>query len=515
MKRRSAMKNLAIAISGIFISGLIILFLIVEFYIPKIENFKQVNDYPEIFPDYLNIVLPSNIAPANFEIKEPGKRFLVKMYSQNTHGITLYLKDPVVKIPAKLWTQLLLNAIGDSIKIDIYAKQESSWIKFKTVSNFISNDKIDPFIYYRDITPTNSYWNEMAMHQRDLESFKEYEVFNNSRTDNRCMNCHTFNGNNPDQMLFHIRGKHSGTVFYNKGKLSKVNLKTPQTLSAGAYCSWHPNGKIVAFATNKIHQNYYLTGYEKKIKEVYDLASDLIFYNLETNTVFTFSQISSGKRENLPCWSADGRHLYFISAKEYVKDLPNEESLYSLMRVKYDADANSLGEPETLISADEIGKSIAFPTVSPDGRYLLFSMLDFGYFPINNKSADLWIMDLKTLKFENPDINSDESESYFSWSGNSRWFVFSSRRLDGMTSKPYISHIDSFGHISKPFILPQEDPAFYAINHRNFARPELITRKVDLNYGKLKDVINSEPIQAKYDSTRSNGALTSGFEKVK
>lgn len=484
-------------------------------YNPNLKNIKQGNEYPKIFPDYTNITLPPNIAPVNFEIKEPGNRFQVKLYSKNKTAITLNLKNHNVQIPIKSWKRLLADNVGDSIKIDIYAQQNNLWVKFKTISCFVSKDKIDPFIYYRDISPTNAYWDQMAMHQRDLESFKEYEVFNNLRTDHNCMNCHTFCKNDPNKMLFHIRGAHSGTVFYNNGKLTKIDLKTSKMLSPGAYCCWHPNGNLVAFATNKIHQNYYLTGYEKKIKEVYDLASDIVIYDVNKNTILSFPQIATNDRENLPYWSPDGKYLYYICAKEYKTDAPNEEVLYSLMRISFDADHGIMGEPETIISCDETKKSIAFPTISPDGRFMLFCMVDFGYFPVNNKSSDLYFMDMRTNKYYKPDINSDESESYISWSSNSQWFVFSSRRIDGITSKPFISHIDSIGQISKPFILPQEDPDFYTINHKNFARPELIKNKVDLNFGDLREVIYSNAVQALDDSISLTDAVPSGFEKMK
>jgi hypothetical protein len=488
-------------ISGILIFVIIILVLISKFHTPDIRNFKQSNEYPKISPDYSDIVLPPNIAPINFEIKEPGNRFLVKLYSKNKAGITLNLKSRIVQFPISSWRQLLSDIAGDSIKIDIYAKQNDTWIRFKTINNFISKDIIDPFIYYRDISPTNSYWDEMAMHQRDLRSFKEYEIFNNSRTDHNCMNCHTFWKNDPDKMLFHIRGEHSGTIFYDNGKLIKINLKTPKMLSGGAYCSWHPNGKLVAFATNKIRQNYYLTGYDKKMKEVFDFASDIVIYNVEKNTIYNFPKIASEKRENLPCWSPDGKYLYYTCAKEYVTDMPNEDNLYSLMRVRFDVNNNIMGDPETIIPSEETKKSVAFPTISPDGKFMLFCMVDFGYFPVNNKTSDLYLMDMRTNKYYKPDINSDESESYISWSSNSKWFVLSSRRLDGVTSKPFICHIDSLGNTSKPFILPQEDPLFYTINHKNFARPELIKKKFNLNFGDLKEVIYSKAIQAIEDST--------------
>src|ERR1035437_9099502 len=91
-------KKTLIFISGILILAIIILVIISIFYTPDIRNFKQSSEYPKIFPDYSDIVLPPNIAPINFEIKEPGNRFLVKLYSKNKTAITLNLKNPFVRI---------------------------------------------------------------------------------------------------------------------------------------------------------------------------------------------------------------------------------------------------------------------------------------------------------------------------------------------------------------------------------------------------------------------------------
>lgn len=494
------MKKIFVITSALILAGAVF-YIWPKGSIPEIGSFESINRLPGIFPDYSGITVPSNLAPVNFLVKEPGEQYLIRISASKGKEIKVFQKSPEIRIPEDEWKQMLAENQNDSISVDVYTSQNGSWRRFKTIKNRISGDQIDPFLYYRDIVPTNSFWNQMAMHQRDMESFKETEIINNYRTDHNCVNCHTFNQNNPDQMLFHVRGKHSGTVFYNQGKLTKINLKTPKTLSAGAYCSWHPSGKIVAFAVNKIKQNYYLSGYEHKMKEVFDLASDIILYNIEKNTVYSFPQISSPERENLPSWSPDGKYLYYTQAKKYVTDMPNEENLYSLMKVSYDIENNTMGQPEVIISGEEIKKSIAFPTISPDGRFMLFCAVDFGYFPINNKTSDLYLMDLQIGKYYQPDINSEESESYVSWSNNSRWFVFSSRRLDGMISKPYLCHIDAQGNLSKPFILPQEDPLFYTIDHRNFARPELLKKKFGLDFADLKEVIFSEATDALSDST--------------
>ncbi len=466
--------------------------------VPEVKDAIREERTPSIFPDYTDIVIPPNIAPLNFKVEEEADKFLIRIYGEEVDEIKIYQSSRAIRIPEKKWKLLLEQNKGRAIMTEVSLRKNNVWYTYQPAINRIAGEPIDPFLYYRDIVPTNSLWNKMAMHQRDLESFREYELFNNHRIDHNCMNCHTFNRNNPKEMLFHVRGNNGGTVIYKDGELRKMSFPVPQIVSAGAYCNWHPSGKLIAFAVNNIKQNYYLSGYGDKMKEVYDIASDIVFYDTEKNNVFTFPQISSEMRENLPAWSADGKQLFFVTAPEYVVNQPNEEILYSLMQVDYDVETQQIGEPELLVSSEEIGGSISFPTTSPDGKYMFFCVADFGYFPVNNKSADLYLMDLETKAYYKPEINSSESESYISWSGNSRWIVFSSRRLDGMASKPFISYIDENGKVSKPFIVPQKDPDYYKIDHRNFSRPELIREKVDLNFKDFGEVIFNKPVKASY-----------------
>lgn len=54
------------------------------------------------------------------------------------------------------------------------------------------------------------------------------------------------------------------------------------------------------------------------------------------------------------------------------------------------------------------------------------------------------------------EVNSDDTESFHNWSSNSRWFVFSSRRGDGLYTRLYLASMDENGVVGKPFLLPQE-----------------------------------------------------------
>ena len=88
--------------------------------------------------------------------------------------------------------------------------------------------------------------------------------------------------------------------------------------------------------------------------------------------------------------------------------------------------------------------------------------------------------------------NSADTDSYHSWSSNSRWIVFSSRRDDGLFTRLYIAHIDADGVAGKPFMLPQRDPQqYYADLFRSYNVPEFITGPVRFDRIRAQKVINS------------------------
>jgi len=76
---------------------------------------------------------------------------------------------------------------------------------------------------------------------------------------------------------------------------------------------------------------------------------------------------------------------------------------------------------------------------SPDGRYILFCKSGHGNLTIWQPESDLYLLDLKTGIVSKPDINSNKSESFHTWSSTGRWIVFSSRRDDGLLyTRPYL-----------------------------------------------------------------------------
>jgi hypothetical protein len=159
------------------------------------------------------------------------------------------------------------------------------------------------------------------------------------------------------------------------------------------------------------------------------------------------------------------------------------------MRVSYDITTDHWGQPEMLVSSQETALSACQPKVSPDGRFLLFTMCQYGNFPIYQSNSDLYLMDLASRQFRRLSINSDQADSWHSWSSNSRWVVFSSKRIDGLFSRPHLTYVDQSGEFHTAFVLPQRDPGFYESCLNTFNVPEFMTGPVTVKERDLAQAV--------------------------
>ena len=460
----------------------------------EIKNFTEAARVPAIFPDYTGITIPPNIAPLNFKINEPGTDFEVRIYAENEKPIIVRTSSGSIQIDSGKWKSLLEKHQGGSYKIDVFVKSnDGNWQKFQTIENRISTERIDSHLAYRLINTGYVLWTNLGIYQRNLENFDEKPILENKSIEFGCINCHSFANNDPNKFMLHIRAIHGGTVILNDGKLMKVDTKTRYTLNAGAYPNWHPTGSHIAYSVNDIGQNF-CSG-EIRI-EVSDLLSDLIVYDVEKNIVSTSPKVSTPNRENLPIWSPDGKFIYYLSAPP-VNDLSSRIfDKYDLLRISYDINNNTWGNIDTVLIADSIGKSISFPKISPNGKFLMFCTSDNGYFTIHHPQTDLNLLNLETLEFGKMDINSAETDSYHCFSSGGHWFVFTSKRLDGLFSRPFFSYLDDDGKATKPFVLPQEDPDFYNSFIKNYNIPELIKGEVPLTPVEIRDKVMEPSIPA-------------------
>jgi len=470
---------------------------------PDLEDARFVTKPVRIQPDYSELIIPPNIAPLNFRIKEAGSQYYVKIHGPLAPSIQIQGKSSVIRIPLNEWKKFLRANKGNSYQVEIALKDSTgNWIRFSPITNQIAIDSIDSYLTYRRLGPLYTLWKKMGIYQRCLENFHESPIMINQLTQNNCMNCHHFCNSTPEHWLIHLRGGPGTAMLLIDGnEAHKIDTKTAFN-GPVAYPAWHPAGNLVIFSANRLLLFFHSIG---EPRDVLDRASDLVVYNISTNILTTTSQIASLERmENWPAWSPDGKYLYFSSAPklETFED-PSEQDLayhkikYDLMRVSYDEKSRTWGELELVLAGSEIGGSINQCRISPDGDFALFTVSLYGNFPIYNSSADLYLLKLSTGKVKKLELNSESTESFHAWSSNGRWVVFSSKRVDHLFARPHFAYVDENGNSSKPFILPQKNPKYYDTCLETFNVPEFIREPVQISVKHLAKAAyqNAKPVE--------------------
>lgn len=435
---------------------------------------------PDIFPDYAGVTVPVNIAPLNFRVEGFEGRARATL-ATGAERVTVSSRDGAFRLPRHGWRRLCAAAAqtGGGITVTVSTRDGAGWTEYAPFCVEVSRDSIDPYIVYRLIEPGYETWGEMGIYQRSLETFREEPIIETSAAGYGCVNCHTFCGGDPDMMLFHMRQSLPGTMLLRDGRIERLNTATPETLSSTVYPSWHPSGRYIAFSVNAT--KLITLPDESNRVEVFDSASDLVVYDTERHEIFTAPHLSRGDRfETFPSFSPDGGRLYFCSADSVEMPVRYKEARYSLCSVAFDAASGRIGtDVDTLYNARTAGRSVSFPRVSPDGAFMLYALADYGNFSIWHRDADLRMVDLRSgREVETSAINSPEAESYHSWSGNGRWILFNSRRIDGLYTHVFLAHVAEDGTFSRPFLLPQRDPDFYRTFMKSYNIPEFVRGRV-------------------------------------
>ena len=467
-------------------------------------EYTKSDKLPAIYPDYTEVTVPVNIAPLSFEYDGQTDE-MVARYAVGNDEIVCNGQPDIDE-----WHELAQKAKGNAITVDVYTRNGDQWTRFKPFNIYISPDSIDPYISYRLIAPSFVTYESLTINQRCLENYDESVIYDNIlcgfEKEGQCINCHHYQNYNPERMQFHARQYKGGTVIAYDGKLKKVNIRSDSILLSGVYPAWHPSLNLIVYASDKTWQNFHTVNPNKV--EVFDEESDIIAYDVENDEV-TNLENSKTEFEVFPAWAPDGKTLYYCSAYFERQDTTKtkmseviarfQELKYNIYRKSFDPATRQFGPRELVFDAAAIDSSATLPRISPDGRYLLFTMGRYGYFHIWHHDADLWVMDLASGKARPfKEVNSPDTESYHSWSSNGRWIIFSSRRNDGVFTRPYIAYVDKNGHASKPFELPSEDPDY----HRQFMRcyniPEFMKGPVTITPQTFAEVLKGDSVDVKY-----------------
>ena len=200
------------------------------------SDFTQSDKMPHVYPDYVEVTVPVNIAPLTFEMYDPSEEMAVR-YSFGDEEIIC--RGDKAQPDIDDWKQLTAAAKGKAIQVETYACNDGQWTRFKPFNIFVSPDSIDPYISYRLIHPSYTLYEELTINQRSLENYDESVIYDNMLCTEggkgQCINCHNYQRYNPDRMQFHARHNMGGTVIAYDGMIRKINMRNDSILSAGVY----------------------------------------------------------------------------------------------------------------------------------------------------------------------------------------------------------------------------------------------------------------------------------------
>lgn len=482
------------------------------------SQYTNLDKSPNIYPDYTNITIPPNIAPLNFKVNAPdgSDKFIAEIKGCGKDLIASCDADEPLQFDTLEWRQMLYQAKGKTLTVNVYAHSSGGWVLYKPFQWQIAPENIDDYLSYRLIEPGYEIYRQLGLYQRNLTNYDERVIYENGRIfdekNNHCINCHNYQNYSTKNMMFHVRGKHGGTVISLNGKLMKMSVKNDSILGSAVYPSWHPTKPWIVFSSNKTGQAFHIFNRQKV--EVMDEASDLLFYDAEHNVVRNILRTKDAL-ETFPCWNPAGNRIFYCVAKNTrltnAPDSLRQQTLmmqydsirYNLMSMPFDIKTQTFGQPQMEFNCVSINKSVSVPRVSPDGRYVLFTLGDYGQFHIWHKSSDLWIKDLQTgIIRPLTQLNSKDVDSYHTWSSNGRWIVFSSRRDDGSYTRLYIAYFDNKGIAHKAFLLPQADPEENLLRLKSYNVPELTKDNVKISPAQFKACIFGDANNAEYQPTR-------------
>lgn len=441
---------------------------------PSPENVMESDELPNIYPDYIGVTVPENISPLNFLLRD-GCEAIYVTASIGDYQIVSHRRGDEAVFDIKKWKKLMEKASGDSVSVSVTALHEGQWIRYRAFHIHVSGDKLDSYLTYRLIEPDYEVFSRLQIVERNVEDFSERILCDYNSVGNRCMNCHTHAPGEQNLSFLYVRGEGGGMVLNDHGNLRKLDFKSPDMVSGAVYAQFDPTGRFIVFSTNSIIPAFHSN--PGKRLEVFDTKSDVYVYDLKQNRVVRSPLTADSTRlETFPTFSADGKGIFYCVAEGPARPSRLDSLNYSLCHIGFDPSEGKFADKvDTIINASKgSGMSVSHPRMSPDGKRLLYTASDFGTFPIWHREADLRMIDMQTGAIDSlKHVNSDKSDTYHSWSSSGRWFVFASKRDDGLYGKPYFAHVSESGEVSKPFVLPQKSPSFYDTNLKSYNVPDL------------------------------------------
>lgn len=443
----------------------------------ELKEFK----FLKIVRPYNNASFPKNIAPPEFCWEDRVDNiWLIKIFLPQHPSPLFIITDKKCWSPSfETWEKIKNSSLGKYITLEVRGcvmkngKRQDEIIYKDEVKFKISEYPADNIIVYRLVSPLFHTQKTPDIYYRYIDSF-ETKPFLRSK-DIYCTNCHAFpthDGLQPKEakLAIAVRDQLPSRKFSGRGKriLGIYNFPSQKgkTFNINSFfMGWSPDGRKIAVTSGE--EVIIRPCITLETQQFFVLKSDITIVDVETNQITPLKGASEPEyMENFPTWSPDGRTIIFSRTEEPKSDDYLLRLKFNLYKIEYNNGQG--GIPIPIEGAAFNGKSNYAARYSPNGRWVVFNQANSA--SLVEPTSQLWI--LSTQAGSQPrklECNVDYAmNSWHSWSSNSRWLLFASKRDDGIFARIYLTEIDENGHASPPVRLPLKDEPMMCFNVPEF-----------------------------------------------
>ncbi len=441
---------------------------------------RRKSKYLKIIRPYDKASFPRNIAPPRLRWEdEINNLWMLSITAPGWSGpLRVVTAEREWRPDAATWEAIKESKTGEWIDVELRGcgVQGGERIGDKAyvdrVKIRVSPYPADPIIVYRLVSPLFHAYKTPDIRYRHIGTF-ETRMFLPSKNF-YCTNCHSFPGNPnlEEEDLSLAVAVRAQLALENRQRilgLYDFDTREGKTLNINSFfMSWDPKGtKVAGTEGHAVTVRPLIT---LETQEFYVLIADIMIVDSKTLETTALPGASTPQyMESFPSWSPDGKTIAFARADEMREKF--SEKRFDLCTVPYNDGKG--GEPTLVRGASRNEKSNFAPRFSPDGKWIVFNMADWS--SLVAPTADLWIVSTEEGAMPRKlECNYDYAmDSHHSWSSNSRWLLFASKRDDGVFARIYFTEIDEDGHASPPVEMPVLEDSMMCYNVPEFLKYEI------------------------------------------
>ena len=447
------------------------------------KNFQNIKVSPEekftvVYP-FENAVFPADFSPASFIWKsaKPEKTRWHISFAVSDFKFEKTTKETQFKPDEDLWEALKKASNNKTISFSVKNENLERQVAFR-----FSKDSVNAPIFYR-ATPlpfshANKYRDQLKWFLGDVSKNKKHIMLEDMPV---CANCHSFSKDGSQFAMDVDYGNDKGNYAFSKieweSEIGLSNIvswtdykKNDGVPTFGLLAKISPDGR---YAISTVKDKSIFVPVDKSFwysQLFFPVKGLLVYYDLKNKKFAEMNGASNPEFvQSSPEWAPDMSEILF-SRSIYNKDtsLEAQENVVLDMRFADDYinrkkgfkfnvysvpwNNGKGGTPTPIAGASDNNMSNYFARYSPDGKWIVFC--EASNFMLLQADSKLYIMPAKGGKPRLMNCNTNEMNSWHSFSPNSKWMVFSTKYF-GPYTQLFLTHIDENGKDSPPVWLEQ------------------------------------------------------------